>query len=73
MKRYLIIIWEDVSPETHGPFTSESHREEVARMIRKADPILKNGIFWADVNYEGFLEVGEYSQDWTDEVLSDDN
>lgn len=71
MRYYVILVWRDVEPETFGPYGKESDREAIAVKLRKEDPCLENGIFWADIDADGFLTTGSYSAAWSDEVLKD--
>jgi hypothetical protein len=68
MTRFFVLqVVGDVEPVLHGPFTTESRRDEFARNLRKEDrQDLKNGLYKAQIIY-GKLSVDSYRGDFFQE------
>jgi len=49
MKFYLIVVYDDVTPEIKGAYTSEAARDRAAKRFRMEDPEGHNGLFPLDV------------------------
>ena len=67
---YLIIVWNDVEPELHGPFYTQQERDNAAKEICLRDPEGRNGLFRLDQNARlsgGGLTVTSFSGAETEE------
>ena len=46
MKNYYVLeLWRDVEPILHGPFPTDSERNEWYDQLRKSDPAGRNGLY----------------------------
>lgn len=71
-KYYVIFIWCDVEPTTHGPYDSPEQRDVKALELRREDSD-ESGIYPAKTDEAGVLHVGTYSGAFFDEVDNDEN
>lgn len=53
MKRYLVVVEDDVEPSLEGPFRSERKRVSAAREHRAKDVEKKDGLFRLDISTSG--------------------
>lgn len=60
-KFYVIFIWGDVEPQTHGPFDKEEARDGKALELRRENSSEEGGIYPAVVSEDGQLVVDCYS------------
>jgi hypothetical protein len=58
-KYWVLIVWNDIEPELHGPYENEDERDSHAKELKKEHGN-DHGIFPLDVNDEGLPEVGAY-------------
>lgn len=61
---YFLVVHGDVEPELSMPFQTKVIRDSCAAEARRADPELKNGIYWMDVTDVHKIKIGPYSAKW---------
>jgi len=61
MKRWLVIVIDDIEPYIHGPFDSEETRSEWAKYHRFKDPEKKDGIYKLNTHEGGSPTIKSYS------------
>jgi hypothetical protein len=73
MKRYVLAISGGIEADTYGPFATEEERYQEGRRIDAEQDHSTDGLFWADVDDEGNLTVGDFTGNFSlddEETLS---
>jgi hypothetical protein len=59
-KYYLIMVWQDIEPELHGPFRSVGMRNNHAKALRREHG-KDHGLFPLNITAKGLAKVGSYT------------
>lgn len=59
MKKFLLVIWNDVEPEVLGPYDDEEQREKRARQVREKRGDA-HGIYWLSAECTGRPDVSAF-------------
>ena len=59
-KYYVLLVWNDIEPELHGPYGLAAARNDRARVLKQEHGD-DNGIFALDINRKGQPKVRAYS------------
>lgn len=57
---YLLTVWGDVDPETHGPYSTDAERLQAARKWLMAEPD-RGSVYRLNVAADGAPEVDSFS------------
>ena len=68
---FVLFIWQDVEPTVYGPYDDPRQRDVKALQLRADDPDdPPSGIYPADLDEAGRLDVGTYSGGFFDEAAA---